>query len=151
MAEISTASEAEAKFQTARSHWKLPRLGSGGGHAPLWTLTSLFVVQRLWLTAGEGRPATLGPEAQRETGPRPWGSTGFLGNRSQAPQPACHVGRVESVQGLARWVTAHLHTHFLPPTDALHFNSLLCTSPDQPLCHTSWKNPQVRDDCQRPV
>lgn len=135
--------------------------GEWGGYVEVVTspLTSLFVVQSLWLRAREGGPASLGPEAQRETGPWPCGSTGFLGNRPPPPPPPphstacspCRRGGAESARGPACSVMAHLHTRFLPQTDAPEFNPLLCyfTRPAS-ICHTSWKNPQVRDDYQMP-
>lgn len=117
-----------------------------------WSLTSLFVVQRLWLRAGEGRLASPGPEAQRETGPRPCGSTGFLGNPWLHSLLAMSVWRSRVRAGPACWVTACPHARFLPMPDAPYFNPLLCyfTQPAS-ICHTAWKNPQVRGDCQRPV
>lgn len=142
MAEIPTASEAEAKIQTARSHWKLPRL-----------VTHITICgPALWLRAGEGRLASAGPEAQREMGPQPCGSTGFLGNPWLHSLLAMSVWRSRVHAGPACWVTARPHARFLPMPDAPYFNPLLCyfTQPAS-ICHTAWKNPQVRGDCQRPV
>lgn len=117
--------------------------GEWGGYVEVVTspLTSLFVVQSLWLRAREGVPASLGPEAQRETGLWPCGSTGFLGNRPPcppAPQPAHHVDGVErSPHGALHARSWPICTRAFCLRLTLQSSTLCCaTLPDRPLSVT---------------
>lgn len=140
------ATTTEAKFETARSHWKLLRLGGGSGSLS-GALTSLSAAQHLWLRAGrKGQhvPGFWGSETSRALAQ--WNQR----ISGEPPALTTYVTHQWSRVVLA-WgpkpVGASLLTHWLSAVDSTFSISSLCSDTSSwlaPVCHTSWENPKVR-------